>query len=398
MPSYINGIDTTLITGLGQIGVSPTSSVNIPTSGTLGGGGYTSTALLTGETSPAPNFYRLITSSVFSKIEIHSQAVFLLSSSGELFSIGLSSIYTGTGTTSFAKVTTGSNGWTDISAGQNFAIGICNGKLFAIGINSNGQFGNGGTTSVFSNFTVVNSDTDWTKISCGNAHSVAIKGGTIYTAGSNGNGRTGRGTISGNTTTWSTLSGSLSGSTGWTDCSAGNETTLAISGGDIFGTGEAGAYQLGNNSTTDLLFFTLLSGSGIWSQSFAFGNFSKAITTNSFHYHAGAKSYVTGDGSTGGTFLTWSRVGSDDGWSYFAGEKFSTNTQYGTIGIKSGSLFYIGQNGVDAWKPNSTFTGYITGSNHATWMPILTSSRKCTAAYVGGSVTNATLIMSLQPL
>ena len=183
------------------------------------------------------------------------------------------------------------------------------------------------------------------------------------------------------------------------DCSAGNETTLAISGGNIFGTGEAGAYQLGNNSTTDLLVFTLVSGSGIWSQSFAFGNFSKATTTSSFHYHAGAKAYVTGDGSTSGQFLTWTRVGTDNGWSYFAGEKLSTSTQYGTIGIRSGSLFYIGQNGSgDAWKPNSTFTGYISGSNDATWLPILTSSRRCTAAYVGGSITNATLIMSLQPL
>jgi len=399
MPSYINGIDTSLITGIGQIGITPTSPIVIPTSGTIGGGGYGRTALLSGGTTPPPDFYRLITGSTFRKIEMHSQAVYFLSSSGELFSQGLSSNYTGTGTTSFAKVTTGSN-WTDISVGSLFAIGICDGKLFAIGLNSNGQFGNGGTTAIFNNFAVVNSNTNWTKISCGAAHSVGIRGGNIFTAGSNGNGRTGLNRTAGNQTVWSSISGALSSSTtGWTDCSAGNDFTLAISGNNLYGTGEAGVYQLGNNSTTDLLVFTLVSGSGIWSQSFAFGNFSKATTTSSFHYHAGTKAYVTGDGSTSGQFLTWTRVGTDNGWSYFAGEKLSTSTQYGTIGIRSGSLFYIGQNGVsDAWKPNPTFTGYISGSNDATWQPILTSSRRCTAAYVGGSITNATLIMSLQPL
>lgn len=418
MPSYINGVDASLITGLGQIGVTPPTVY--PSGGLVVNSGQlrTGTQLINGYTYPTASFYNRPYSmdsasygtSDWVKIVANIYSFYLLSSSGELFAMGRdSSAYTGTGKQStLAKVTTGSNGWTDIAAGSQYAIGICDGKLFGIGVNTNGQFGRGNTTSQFTNFVVINNNTYWTKVVCGSIHSVAVSGsggsGSLFFAGSNGSGRTGQNTTSGNTTTWTQGVGVV-GSI-FTDVSCGDDFTLAISGGNIYGTGENGNNTLGDGGTTDRLTMGLVSSAATYTKVFAFTDFSKAIDDNTYHYHTGNENYTRGDGSIS-TITTWTRLNTTGelatGWQNFYSFQASTQT-YGVIGIKDYRPWMIGLRGstID-WMPNTTWTNYTTTSPISTWFPFVSSSTNvsCSGAAFGigfgGSVGDPILMINLTP-
>jgi hypothetical protein len=413
----INGIETTAIAGLGQIGVTPTptypSGGLVVNSGAIRGG----TRMTNGYLFPTASFYdrpydmasASLGTSNWTKITGNTQVIYLLSSSGQLFAAGANSIYTGTGTDwKLSLVTTGSN-WTDISAGTLFAIGICDGKLFAIGNNGNGQFGNGNTNTILSNFTVVNNNTYWTKISCGSSHAMAISGsggsGSIFSAGNNAAGRTGQNTTTGNTITWTQVVNHTNRI--FTDMDCGDDFALAISGGNIYGTGEAGTYQLGNNSTVDLTTFTLVSGGGSWNRVFAFTDFSKAIDVNTWHYHTGNEPSTRGDGST--TQVTsWTRLNTtgefSSGWKNFYAYHLGAVT-YGVIGVKDNRPFYIGQRGSNTnWFPNTTWTDYDYSTNNDTWLPFVSRSVNvsCSAAgWCGGFSQGASdplLFINLTPI
>jgi hypothetical protein len=418
MPSYINGVDTSLIIGLGQIGVTPSPGPTIYPSGglvvnsnVLRSGSRTNSGYTYG-TAPFYNRpYDMASASLgtstWTKIVGNGVAIYLLSSSGELYSMGSSTSYTSTGQSyKLSKVTTGSSGWTDIAAGSNFALGICDSKLFGIGLNGNGQLGNGTTTAILTNFAVVNSNPWWTRVSCGEEMAMAMSGsggsGVLFAAGRNFEGRTGQNTSTGNTTTWTRVVNHTSSI--FTDFSCGNDFTLAISGGNIFGTGDASAFVFGNNSETDLLTFTLVSGSGIWSRVFAFNAFSKAIDTNTFHYHCGSQTYSRGDGSTA-NLNTWTRLHTSSAefsgsWTNFYANNLGSTT-YGIIGVNRNRPFYIGQRGTTTdWFPNTTWTDYTTASNEATWKPFVSTSVNvsCSAAGFWGSAFEPTLFIQLTPI
>jgi hypothetical protein len=418
---FINGIDTTLITGLGQIGVGTGSAPIIyPSGGLVTNSGLLSPRLIqrNGDNVPSASFYSRpdnmdsasLGTSNWTKIVGNDLAYYLLSSSGELYAVGNNSSYTGTGkANTLAKVTTGSNGWTDIAAGQSFTIGICNGKLFGIGLNTNGQFGNGTTTSAFTNFIVINNNTGWIEVSAGNGFSMAISGsggsGSIFSAGNNTSGRTGQNTATGNTLTYTQpfgITGSL-----FIDVSCGEDYALAISGTQIYGTGEAGSYQLGNNDLTDRNTFGLLTGSTGFTRVFAFTDFSKAIDTNGFHYHAGDEGYTRGDGNTGTAVTTWTRLNTasaefSSGWQNFYAYHLSATT-YGVIGVKNFRPFYIGQlTQYTDWMPNPTWT-YYNQANTATWTAFVSSSTNVSCSAAGWSVgftgvaTEPLLMIQLTP-
>ena len=412
---FINGIDTTLITGLGQIGVTPPtvypSGGLVANSGVLRSGSRANS----GYTYPTAPFYNRpydtasasLGTSTWTKIVGNTVAIYLLSSSGELYSMGNSSFYTGTGQTyRLSKVTTGSSGWTDIAAGNNYALGICDGKLFGIGLNSSGWFGNGTTSAALSNFIVVNSNTYWTKVSAGEEMAMAMSGssgsGVLFAAGRNFEGRTGQNTSTGNTTTWTRVVNHTSSI--FTDFSCGNDFTLAISGGNIFGTGDAAGFVFGNNSETDLLTFTLVSGSGIFNRVFGFNVFSKAIDTSGSQYHCGSQTYSRGDGSTA-NLNTWTRLNTasaefSGSWTNFYANHLGSTT-YGVIGVNRNRPFYIGQRGTNTdWFPNTTWTDYSYATNVATWLPFVSSSTNvsCSAAGFWGSVTDPTLFIRLTPI
>jgi hypothetical protein len=404
MPSYINGIDASLIIGLGQIGVgggSPPTPTTYPSGGlVVNSGDLRPDLAIRSGIAPATGsnyFYsrpgRMDSASLgtsnWTKIVSNDQATFFLSSSGELYAMGgaNSSIYTGTGKSdTLAKVTTGSN-WTDIAAGLQFAIGICDGKLFGIGTNGNGQFGRGNTTNNLSNFGVINGNTFWTKVSCGNAFTMAISGsggsGSIFSAGSNSSGRTGQNTTVGNTLTFTQPVG-FTGSI-FTDVSCGEDFALAISGGNIYGTGESGDRQLGINNTTDRTTFGLASGSGIFTKVFAFTDFSKAIDINGQHYHTGDESNTRGDGNSFTAITSWTRLNTSgefaSGWQNFYSYHLG-GTSYGVIGVKSNRPFFIGTAAsYTGYMPNTTWTNYINTAT-STWTAFVSTSINvsCSAA------------------
>lgn len=411
----INGIETTAITGLGQIGVTPPTIY--PSGGLVMGSGIlrTGTRTLSGYTYPTASFYNRpydmasasLGTSNWTKIVVNSQAAFFLSSSGELYAIGNSTSYTGTGQSyKLSKVTTGSN-WTDIAANTSFTIGICDGKLFGLGSNSNGQFGDGTTNNSFTNFKVINNNTYWTKVVAGNTFAVAVSGsggsGSIFFAGQNAAGRTGQNTTSGNTTTWTQPVGRVGDI--FTDVSCGDDFALAISGGSIYGCGDADNYVLGNGSVTDQLTMSLCSNAATYTKVFAFTEFSKAIDTNTYHYHAGNENYTRGDGNGTTSVTTWTRLNTTGelatGWQNF----YSNNNgsiSYGVIGIKDYRPWYIGLRGSSLdWFPNTTWTDYSTAANEATWKPFVSTSVSVScsaAAYWGANATDPIMILNLTPI
>lgn len=424
MPSYINGIDASLITGLGQIGVGggspPTPPTIYPSGGLVVNSGFLRPNLtIRNGRSPETGsnyFYNRpglmdsasLGTSEWIKIVSNGETTFFLSSSGELYAIGTNIVYSGTGkTNTLSKVTTGSN-WTDIAAGSLFAIGICDNKLFGIGSNISGQFGNGTTTSALSNtFIVINNNPWWTKVSCGNAFTMAISGsggsGSIFSAGSNAAGRTGQNITTGNTTTFTQPVG-FTGSI-FTDVSCGEDFALAISGGNIYGTGEAGDYTLGNGSTTDRTTFGLVSGSGIFTKVFAFTDFSKAIDINEWHYHTGNEPNTRGDGSTA-QITTWTRLNTTgefaSGWQNFYSYHLGV-ISYGVIGVKDYRPFYIGSLAqFTAYQPNTTWTDYVN-TNTTTWTAFVSGSPNvsCSAAAFSpgwNNILDPLLFINLTPV
>jgi len=416
----INGIETTAIAGLGQIGVTPPPTY--PSGGLVVSSGVykPSLVLMNGLTPPTGSsyFYSRIQrmdsasfgTSVWTKIVSNDIAFYLLSSSGELYSIGTNASYTGTGkSNTLARVTTGSNGWTDIAAGQSFAIGICNGKLFALGINSNGQFGRGDTTSIFTSFGVVNNNTFWTKVSAGSSFSIAMSGsggsGSIFSAGSNAAGRTGQNTTVGNTLTYTQPFG-FTGSI-FTDISCGDDYALAISGGNIYGTGENGDYTLGNGNTTDRTTFGLISSASTFTRVFAFTDFSKAIGTTGSHFHTGNENNTRGDGVGTTQLTTWTQLNTASAafsasWSNFFSYHISVYTP-GVIGINNNRPYYIGNLGGEAeWMPSSSW-GQYNQTTVTTWTPFVSGSPNvtCSAAAFAtgpGGIVEPILMLQLLPI
>lgn len=419
MPSYINGIDASLITGLGQIGIgSGSAPVIYPSGGLITNSGLLSPRIITknGDNVLSASFYTRpdnmdsasLGTSTWTKIVGNDQGFYLLSSSGELYAVGNSTSYTGTGKTNvLARVTTGSN-WTDVAAGSFFTIGICDGKLFAIGFNSNGQFGDGTTNSSFTNFKVVNNNTWWTKVSAGSQHSAAISGsggsGSLFLAGNNVSGRTGQNTATGNTLTFTqpvNYVGSI-----FTDISCGDDYTLAISASNIYGTGENGSYTLGNGNTTDLTTFALVSSASTFTRVFAFTDFSKAIGTTGSHFHTGDESNTRGD-NVNNALTTWTRLNTasaefSGSWENFYAYHLSATT-YGVIGVNKNRPFYVGSlTQYTDWMPNTTWT-YYNQTNVNTWTAFVSGSPNVSCSSAGWSVgftgiaTEPLLMIDLTP-
>ena len=339
MPSYINGIDASLITGLGQIGVgggspAPTPTV-YPTGGLIAnsgapGAGYNNTNGtifgINGRSGSMPSWYdRPIygtgasSASVWTKITGNTSVIFCLSSSGELFSAGNNYTYSGRTSTGFVNgrldkviLVTPTASWTDISAGQTFVVGINNGYIYGTGAPNNGEFGSGSATySNFGTWRQLSTNQNWIRVEAGQSHTCFMSGsggsGSVWIAGSNSSGRTGMNTTSGTTNNRAEPFG-MTGSI-FTDMSPGTTTTYLVSNSAFYGTGQNSSYQMGNGSTVDKTSFgTAISVAGFSvSKVFAGVSFGKVITTESFVCHTGAQTYTRGDGSTS-NITTWTRL------------------------------------------------------------------------------------------
>lgn len=128
----------------------------------------------------------------------------------------------GTTTTASSPVQVGTSiGWSAVAAGVNFSIGIRSpGTLWTWGANSSGQLGDG-TLGQNTSPAQVGSATNWQTITAGSAHGMAVRtDGSLWTWGANLMGQLGQGfndlvvrgnapTQVGNATTWQTVASSL---------------------------------------------------------------------------------------------------------------------------------------------------------------------------------------------
>ena len=259
----------------------------------------------------------------------------------------------------------------EFSCGDNHTLAVkTDGTLWGVGTGGDGQFGDG-TSNRYTNFSQIGTDTDWSKVACGEDYSLAIKTtGALYSAGKNQDGRTGQGTTSGDTTSWT----QIGTDTDWTQISAGQRTSAAIKGGTLVTWGDDTSNCLGLSSSGDQSSPGTASSDTDWQSVHVGANYIKAIkTTNGHHYHCGAGGSfgggTRGDGSTSST-STFTRIGSDTGWTEFLELKYTSFTYY-AAGKKSGSWYVCGRyDGVPYIRVN----GVSTTSNTTTFVQLTSPS------------------------
>ncbi len=142
---------------------------------------------------------------------------------------------------------------TDISAGTNHTCAIASGDAWCWGSNSNGQLGQGNTTTYTSPVKVTTNLAGKlvTSITAGNNFTCAVADGEPYCWGIRSNGRIGNGgSTSGNTTTPTLVSG-MTGAT--TNIEAGDSSVCAVEGGvtKCWGAGADNRLGVGSGGTSD---------------------------------------------------------------------------------------------------------------------------------------------------
>lgn len=133
------------------------------------------------------------------------------------------------------------------SSSTTFAAGLkTDGSLFTWGSNSNGQLGNGTTTTVVRP-TQVGVATDWATLAAGNTHVLALKTNhTLWAWGLNSNAQLGDGTL-----TQRTSPLQIGTATNWASIAAGTAHSLATtSDGSLYAWGSNAVGQLGNGTVT----------------------------------------------------------------------------------------------------------------------------------------------------
>lgn len=148
-----------------------------------------------------------------------------------------------------------STNWKEVSAGKDYYFGFSlalktDGTLWSCGYNSDGQMGNGtSSTTVYTPvFTQIGTASDWKEISSGSYFNLATKtNGTLWSWGANEYGQIGNGSF------YDILTPIQQGTlTNWKNISAGGYFSLATNNLDdlkLWGSNFMG--QLGNNTTTN---------------------------------------------------------------------------------------------------------------------------------------------------
>lgn len=427
MPSYINGVDASLITGLGQIGVGSSTPTprTYPTGGLIANSGFFSnndgTAMsVNGQTGSQPPWYDRPTygagassASVWTKITGNvNSTIYCLSSSGELFSAAKDYTYSGRTSVGFVAgrldkviLVTPTSSWTDVSAGSSYVLGINDGYIYGTGAPSSGEFGSGSAAySNFGTWTKLSPNQGWVRVEAGQNHSAFMSGsskasGSVWISGTNSAGRTGMNTQTGTTNNRAEPFG-LTGSI-FTDMACGPANTFLISSSRIFGVGANTQYQLGDNTTTlRQAFGNAVATGSTYISVYSYISHTKAITSESFHVHTGNLANSRGDGSTA-QLTTWTRINTTGdlatGWQKFYGPN-NFNNMEGTIGINNNRPYFIKQNAgyfYAALFPKTTVpyqsASYQTPiSSIATWVPFISggNTMNITCSAVGFTTYN----------
>lgn len=140
----------------------------------------------------------------------------------------------------------GITNWSQTSAGPFHSAAITDiGIMYAWGYGGLGQLGTGNTTSRSSPVVVAGNITSWNRVSCGGLHTVAVTDtGSLYAWGFNSSGQLG----TGNRTNQSSPVSVTGGITNWSQISAGNYHTAAVTSSGIAYTWGSGSFgRLGTN-------------------------------------------------------------------------------------------------------------------------------------------------------
>jgi alpha-tubulin suppressor-like RCC1 family protein len=162
------------------------------------------------------------------------------------------------GVASATYTLTSSYGIGAVAAGASHTlVATPDGVVYAWGANSNGQLGDGTTTSPRTTPTLIQGLTGIIQLAAGSSHSVALRAdGTVWSFGYNGSGQLGDGTNNQKTSPAriTTLNGVVA-------IAAGDSHSLALtSDGRVWTWGANGSGQLGQGSTTQILVPTMISG------------------------------------------------------------------------------------------------------------------------------------------
>lgn len=253
----IDGIEASSIVGLGSIGVSAGSS-RVPLAGVIYVGRIVDNLSLFMADEGGSALEQLYaqtstTSHNFTKIVSNQYEQFWgLKADGTLWHFHHGNTFSSYGTQTTWTQLGSDTDWEDIAAGQYSTYAIKNGELFAYGYNVDGQQGRGNTT-IYTSFTSVSGFTTGCElVSGGRSWSIVVKSGAAYTAGQNLNYRTGQGTQSGDTTTYTQLTGFsnvIAVFAGYRDGLLIEEATAGDGHGAVYGWGYNNANNMGMSGT-----------------------------------------------------------------------------------------------------------------------------------------------------
>jgi alpha-tubulin suppressor-like RCC1 family protein len=250
-------------------------------------------------------------------------STFAIKSNGELWGWGTNSegqLGDGTTTSRTSPVQIGNDSnWKHVAGGQYHTHAVKNnGELWAWGRNNVGQLGDGTTTNRPSPVRIGN-DNDWDYVYSGKNFSnntIAMKGGELYISGRNQWGYFGDGT--GSNTNQPLLGFTRIGSeTNWQQVSIGWRHVLAIRNGQLWAWGYNGDYQLGDGTTTARLSPVRIGNDNNWERVYAGISHSFAIKNEGelWGWGSWALNRTLGDGTaTNTTTASPTRVGNDRDW------------------------------------------------------------------------------------
>jgi hypothetical protein len=254
----IDGIEASSIVGLGSIGVSAGGSARVPLAGVIYVGRIVDNLSLFMADEGGAALEQLYaqtstTSHNFTKIVSNQYEQFWgLKADGTLWHFHHGNTFSSYGTQTTWTQLGSDTDWEDIAAGQYSTYAIKNGELFAYGYNVDGQQGRGNTTTYTSFTSVSGFTTGCELVSGGRSWSIVVKSGAAYTAGQNLNYRTGQGTQSGDTTTYTQLTGFsnvIAVFAGYRDGLLIEEATAGDGHGAVYGWGYNNANNMGMSGT-----------------------------------------------------------------------------------------------------------------------------------------------------